>query len=187
MAGGIEVVGIVLALYPIVVDTWQAYKAAKSGTEVNQMIQRLQTEQIVFQEFVHHLVGSSITESQRALLIGSKPRERGQQGEEVGCWHDPGLQADLKARLGFEKMQNILTIVENIQALLGCMSKELPGAARTLVSQQERGEEVLDITFNIITYFGIALIWSGSVRRVNTPHSPLSNICDRPNIFLMRH
>jgi hypothetical protein len=127
MTGGFEAVGLVLSLYTVVVDAWQARKAAKSGVEVNQMIQRLKTEQIIYNEFIQHLVGSSISEAQRARLNTVNP------GEGVGLWDDHVLQSDLKRRLGFEKMQNVLTIVSNIQELLEAMREELPGAGRMFV------------------------------------------------------
>ncbi len=126
MTSGIEVVGIVLALYPIVVDAWQAYKAAKSGIEVAQLIQRLETEQIVFDEFVDRLVGSSISKTERASFNTQNPRQRGERGEVVGCWQNQELQADLKTRLGYSKMRNILDIIANIHKLLDTMRTELP-------------------------------------------------------------
>jgi hypothetical protein len=127
MTGGIEVIGLVLALYPLVVDAWHARKAVESGVEVNQMIQRLKTEQIIYNEFIQHLVGSSISEAERARLKRVSP------GQGNGCWDDPELQSDLKKRLGFEKMQNVLTLVGNIHVLLEAMREGLPGAGRMFV------------------------------------------------------
>lgn len=128
MSGAFEIVGLVLALYPVVVQAWLATnKAVKSGVDVSHMVQRLKTEQIIFNEFVQHLVGSSVSEAERARINSTSPRQ------ENGCWSDPELQADLRRRLGFEKMQNILTIVDNIHRLLESIREELPGAGRVFV------------------------------------------------------
>lgn len=125
---GFEVVGLVLALYPLVVHALRATnKAVKSGVDVSHMVQRLKTEQIIYNEFVQHLVGSSVSEAERARINSTSPRQ------EDGCWGDPELQADLKMRLGWEKMQNILTIVENIHKLLESIREEIPGAGRVFV------------------------------------------------------
>ena len=128
MADGFAVVGLVLALYPVVVDAWEAYKAAKSGAKTEQIVQRLRTEQIIYNEFVQYLVGSSVSEAQRARLNATSPL-----GEE-GFWSDPGLQEDLKRRFGFEKMETILKVVVNMYTLLVTMGQDLPGVGRSFVS-----------------------------------------------------
>jgi hypothetical protein len=175
MTSGFEIVGVVLAFYPIVVDAWQAYKAAKSGIEINQMIQRLKTEQIIFHEFVHHLVGSSISEAERARLNTSHPREA------AGCWKDPALESDLKMRLGYVKMQNILTIVGNIHTLLKSMSEELPGAGQTFVCF------CLSVLLSSLPKPNSANLISDFLRFANTLHSHPSSICDHPSIILGLH
>lgn len=134
MSGGIEVVGIVLALYPIVIDAWQAYKAAKTGVDVLPLITRFRTEHIIFEEFVGHLLGSSISEKEKAQLIKTSPRQRGGNEEAGGsCWQNPEVQADLKMRLGYSKMRNILAIIAHIHSLLEIMYTEL-SPTRPLVS-----------------------------------------------------
>ena len=126
MTGGIETVGIVLSLYPILNDAWRAHKAAKTGVEVGQLMRRFETEQIVFREFIDHLVGSSVSENEKTQLLETNPRQRGERGEEEGsCWQNSELQSELKTRLGHHKLQNILDIVASMHMLLERMQSEL--------------------------------------------------------------
>lgn len=134
MTGGIEIVGVVLALYPLIIDAWQAFKATTKEAEVRHMITRLATEQIVFNALVDQLVGDTVSKAERANLDNASPRHRGQHGEHANDhWQKPELQANLKRTLGYSKMQNILAIVANIYQILKSMSIELR-PSRPLVS-----------------------------------------------------
>ncbi|KAH6711845.1 hypothetical protein BKA61DRAFT_611681 [Leptodontidium sp. MPI-SDFR-AT-0119] len=138
MTGGIEIVGVVLALYPLIIDAWQAFKATTKEAEVRHMITRLATEQIVFNALVDQLVGDTVSKAERANLDNASPRHRGQHGEHANDhWQKPELQANLKRTLGYSKMQNILAIVANIYQILKSMSIELR-PSRPLLKRRPR-------------------------------------------------
>ncbi|KAH8596650.1 hypothetical protein B0O99DRAFT_685645 [Bisporella sp. PMI_857] len=129
---GLEAIGLVLGLYPVLLKACQIYKAAKSGTGIDKVIQRLQTERLVYKGFVNNLLLPDVNERQLALLVTST------SAQVVHCWNNEDIFQRVKARHGFETTKQILSIIKDLGELLQSIEKELPGVARSFEKQQSR-------------------------------------------------
>jgi hypothetical protein len=125
---GFEVIGVVLGVYPVVVNIYQGLRKSNQGVEA--LIRGLKTEEIIYNEWVSHLLGPNVSEAELFRLKAT----RGSSTEDLAGWHDFHLQTNLTARLGFAKAAHILTSVREINQLLESMRVDLPGAGRQFVS-----------------------------------------------------
>lgn len=124
---GFEVIGLVLGLYPIVLD---AYKKSK-GEGIEKAIRRLEIEKFLFDDFVTRLIGPDLQleEGQLVRLKASK---------DPACWKENDLQARLEHRYGFSKTKHIISLINDLNKLLLAIEKDLPGAARSFEKQQSK-------------------------------------------------
>lgn len=113
---GFEVVGVILGLYPIIGTVLKAYKASKGGKGAQQLIRVLKVEELIFGEFVHHLLAPNVSEAELVLLKASSS-------------HDPLLwtnaAASMTRRLGLEKARLIVEILQEMCILLRSLQGEL--------------------------------------------------------------
>lgn len=113
---GFEVVGLVLAIYPLVINGIQFYKACKSGQGWGLLLQEYKTEQIIYTEFVYHLLASDISEADlRQLTTRKKPNQ--------GLWRDKKLNDGLQERLGKDKSEVVISTLEEMDKLLISITK----------------------------------------------------------------
>jgi hypothetical protein len=119
---GFEVIGLVLGLYPIVVD---AYRKSK-GEGIEKAIRRLETEHLLFDDFVSRLLGPDLQLEEGQLL-------RLKTSKDPAFWKENNLRAKLEHRYGFVRTKNIISFINDLNKLLQDIGKELPGAARSFV------------------------------------------------------
>lgn len=119
---GFEVIGLVLGLYPIVVD---AYRKSK-GEGIEKAIRRLETEHLLFDDFVSRLLGPDLQLEEGQLL-------RLKTSKDPAFWKENDLQAKLEHRYNFVRTRNIISLISDLNKLLQDIGKELPGAARSFV------------------------------------------------------
>ncbi|KAL9609699.1 MAG: hypothetical protein Q9167_005549 [Letrouitia subvulpina] len=115
---GIEAAGIILGLYPVIITALDVYKATKGGKGALSLARNLKTEEIIFGEFVHHLVAPNVSKADLVRLkISASP--------DLALWTNKTLQADMRARLGAEKANNVVEILKEIHELLISLQEEL--------------------------------------------------------------
>ncbi|KAL9598500.1 MAG: hypothetical protein Q9219_004473 [cf. Caloplaca sp. 3 TL-2023] len=125
---GLEVVGVILGAYPLILSALDAYKATRGGKGALSLIRNLKTEEIIFGEFVHNLVGSNVSEGGLAHITATTSQSH-------ALWDSDTFKADLRTRLGSDKADNVIEILLEIRGLLDSVQQEL--------ASSDRGVEVL--------------------------------------------
>lgn len=115
---GFEVIGVVLGLWPMVANAVALYKATKEGRGSDLLLHQLDTEELIFRDFVHHLLAAEVSE---ADLIQLSDRNR----PNVGLWGDKGLHASLERRLGHDKSKVVLKTLKEMDKLLESLRQKL--------------------------------------------------------------
>jgi hypothetical protein len=117
---GFEVIGVVLGVWPVVLNALAVYKATKDGRGYGLLLNELRTEEIVYREFVQQLLQSDVPESDLVQLTSRKRSN-------VGLWQDKGLHFGLERRLGLEKSKIVLETLVEMDKLLVSLSDKLGG------------------------------------------------------------
>jgi hypothetical protein len=102
---GFEVVGVLLALFPIVVDTVRGYKHAKSGEPLEYLIKDVIAEQILFRSWIGHLLMPTVPPQAVKALLGPKSQK---------LWEDPGLRAAVERSFGAATTSYLLMTILDI-------------------------------------------------------------------------
>ncbi|MCJ1381136.1 hypothetical protein MMC17_004245 [Xylographa soralifera] len=118
---GFEIIGVILGVYPIIVDALALYKATKAGKRAAALTRNLKTESIIFGEFVYHLLAPNVSLDELTRLKDPK-------SPDLELWKDVTLHASLKDRLGSEKAEVVVEILQEIHALLRSLEIELSAA-----------------------------------------------------------
>lgn len=119
---GFEVIGLVLAFYPVVLDV---YKKCK-GEGIEKAIRRLEIERFLFDDFVSRLLGPDLQLEEGQLL-------RLKSSKDLNCWKENDLQAKLEHRHGFVKTKHVISLINDLHTSLQAIERDLPGAARSFV------------------------------------------------------
>jgi len=119
---GIEVVGILLAFYPVVIDGLKLCKAVSSGQGIALLCDDLENERIRYIEFLGLLFGQdAVREEQERLkdniLPISRPNPRQQR-----------QQRNLERRLGQAKAELVFSTLRNMHEVLQLMSQDIEKA-----------------------------------------------------------
>jgi hypothetical protein len=117
---GFEVIGVVLAAWPVVVSSLTKYKATKDGRGYGTLLNELRTEEFVYREFVQHLLQADVPE---ADLVQLTDRKR----PIVGLWKDRALNFSLERRLGHEKSKLVQETLVKMEKLLVSLGEKLGG------------------------------------------------------------
>jgi hypothetical protein len=128
---GFEVIGVVLGVYPVVVDAYRAYTATKSRQGVESLIRKLRIEEIIYDGWVSRLLAPNVSEAELLRLKTTKSNDP----RDLSSWQDLNMQSNLTARLGFQRAHQILSIVKEIGQLLESMKEDVPGVGREFVSR----------------------------------------------------
>ena len=117
---GFEVIGVVLGVWPVVLNGLALYKATKDGRAHSLLLNELKTEEIVYREFVQHLLQANVPE---ADLVQLTDRKR----SNVGLWKDQALHFRLERRLGEEKSRIVRETLAEMDKLLASLGEKLGG------------------------------------------------------------
>jgi hypothetical protein len=109
---------VVLGLWPRVGNAVTLYKATKDGKGSDLLLHQLDTEELIFRDFVHHLLAAEVSEGD---LIQLSDRNR----PNVGLWADKGLHANLERRLGLDKSKVVLKTLKEMDKLLESLRQKL--------------------------------------------------------------
>lgn len=110
---GLEVVGLILGIYPIIQGTLDVFR----GTRRGRLQRRLEVEKIIFQEFVHNLLASELPERDLARL-------RDEELSNLEIWKNRDLFLKVTRRLG-PKSDIVLSTLHDVHELLSVLSKEV--------------------------------------------------------------
>jgi hypothetical protein len=124
---GFEIVGLLLGLYPIVVDAVSVYKATKTGRAATSLIRKLRIEEVIYRQFVHKLLAPNVEGEDIYQLYFN------QQPPDIDRWQAVALNQKLRLRLGSDKADLILQILREIDNLLKDLNTELSSISRGMV------------------------------------------------------
>lgn len=113
---GFEVIGVILGLYPLIGTALMTYKATKGGKGAKKLVRDLKVEELIFGEFVHHLLAPNVTEAELVRLKDPKSLN-------ATSWRNAATS--MRNRLGLDKARIVIEISQEICALLKTLQKEL--------------------------------------------------------------
>jgi len=117
---GYEVIGVVLAVYPVVTDGIKLWKAVASGQGIAELNDDLKNEEIRYKESLGRLFEIDVVkEEQTRLLAGKTPAPN----------PTPRQQTNLERRLGKTKTDLIFSTLECMNGVLESMRADI-GKAR---------------------------------------------------------
>jgi hypothetical protein len=108
---GFEIIGVVLAVWPVVMNAISLYKATKGGRGVESLRIQLDTEAFIFRQFVSNLLSSDVAEADLIQISASN-------GPNTSFWRDKGLHSKLETRLGPDGTRVVQSNLEEISRLL---------------------------------------------------------------------
>lgn len=117
---GFEVVGLVLSLYPVVIDALRVYQSVRSGEWIAGIAKALQVEEVVYEEFVEILLKPNVSEAELVALMSMKYKS-----PELERWRDTDLHLRLSKFFGPKKARAILSKLEDIQVELESIRSDL--------------------------------------------------------------
>ena len=115
---GFEVIGVVLGVWPLLINAVALYKATKDGRRAERLRTQLDTEEFIFRQFVHDLLSSDVAE---ADLMQLSDRNR----PNTGLWSDRGLHSKLETRLGPIRSTIVLSSLVEMDKLLTSLRDKL--------------------------------------------------------------
>jgi hypothetical protein len=124
---GFEIVGLLLGLYPLVVDAVNVYKATKTSRAATSLIRKLKIEEVIYRQFVYKLVAPNIqgADIYRFTLNQEPPG--------LGPWQNVAMNQKLRIRLGPETADFVLDILREIERLLKDLNADLSNISRGMV------------------------------------------------------
>jgi hypothetical protein len=113
---GLEVIGLVLAIWPLVVNGITIYKSVKSSQGWSLLLQEFRIEKTLYVEFVCRLLASDISEADlHQLGTGNKLNQ--------ALWEDESLKNSLRGRLGPEKLEIVVSALEEMNKILTSLTE----------------------------------------------------------------
>jgi hypothetical protein len=124
---GFEITGLLLGLYPIVIDAVNLYKATKTGRAAASLIRKLKTESMIYSQFVRKLLAPNVPDEEIDRFLKQEPPD-------LNRWQAVMLDQKLRCRLGPETANLILEILREIEMLLKDLKTELSSISRGMVT-----------------------------------------------------
>jgi hypothetical protein len=120
---GFEVVGVVLALYPIILHGVRTYKQLRSFQPLEYLIKDILAEQIIFRSWIGHLLIPSVpVEALRDMLDPNSSK--------FGRWQDPGLKSAIEQSFGTTTTAYLLVTLNDIHKELCAIKSALSYATK---------------------------------------------------------
>jgi len=115
---GFEVIGVVLGVWPLVMNAVALYKATKGIRGADLLRTQLDTEEFIFRQFVYDLLSSDVAEADLVKLSDrNKPNPV--------LWRDKALHSKLEARLGPDRSRIVLSSLAEMDKLLAGLRDKL--------------------------------------------------------------
>jgi hypothetical protein len=126
---GVEVIGIILALYPVVVDLAKTYKNIK-GSGSSELNRAIFVTETIYVQTCRGLLESALSQEEVQRLMSGKSGGRVDQTS----WADVRLHEKLRARLGDEKLSVALDFLIEMRSSLDEVKTKLANMCRGTVS-----------------------------------------------------
>jgi hypothetical protein len=127
---GFEIVGLLLGLYPIVIQAVDVYKATKNGRAAASLFRKLKTEEVIYRQFVQKLLAPNVQDDVPYQLYLN------QVSSNLDRWKSVALNQKLRLRLGSDTADLILQILQEIDLLLKDLNTELQSIGRGMVRRR---------------------------------------------------
>ena len=128
---GLEIVGVILALYPIVIDLAKSYKAVR-GSNGHELNRKMRVAFMNYQSTVSLLLASAVSQQELQRLVAS------QDPASHTHLQDPELEGKLLARLGSQRLEITMNFLTEMNTLLDQVNKELTKAQGTVGTRYPR-------------------------------------------------
>ena len=115
---GFEVVGVVLALFPIVVDVVRTYRVVDSGQPLEHLIKEICTEEMIFRGWVAQLLIKTGCDALVKEMMDPKSAKHRK-------WQDPSLRAAVQQVLGFATADFLLSTFSDIHIEMKAIEEAL--------------------------------------------------------------
>lgn len=119
---GFEVVGVILGAWPLIMRAVDIYKATKDGRGAERLRLELDTEEVIFREFLHALLSSNVSD---ADLVQLSVQLNDRSKPNADLWKDRALQSKLERRLGPNKTRVTLSSLVEIEKLLASLRDQI--------------------------------------------------------------
>jgi hypothetical protein len=115
---GFEVIGVIMGMWPDIKKAVAEYKATEHDMEADMLRDELDTEELIFKQFLHALFSSDVADADLVQLIDIyKPN--------VGLWRDQALHSKIERRLGADRSRILSVALEEIEILLFSLRDKL--------------------------------------------------------------
>ena len=121
---GFEVVGVVLALFPVVVDGVRTWKQVNSGQPLEHLIRDIITEQMIFRCWLGRLLMPAVRVEALKEMLDPK-------SDKYGRWKDPCLRTAIEQAFGFATTDFLLSTFDDIHKELRAIQEALSYIAKT--------------------------------------------------------
>lgn len=123
---GFEAIGLILAVWPLVVNGLQLYKAAKNGQGWDLLCDEFRVEEFLYIDCVRHLLAADVSEGDLLQLTSrDKPNQH--------LWNDPVLHKSLEKRLGRERTTMVLKTLQEMDTILSSLAEKFTVHENTAV------------------------------------------------------
>lgn len=134
---GFEIVGVILGVYPMITAGLKVYQASKTARRgAASLALALNTEEIIFTEFVQNLLAPNVSEADLVRLTDPS-------SQSIELWKDTTLHQNLRNRLGSKKAEVVLDTLQEIRELLSSLQDELSRKDHGMVRDLMRGPKWL--------------------------------------------
>jgi hypothetical protein len=161
---GFEVIGVLLGVWPVIVNGLTMYKASKDGRGYGLLLNELRAEEFVYREFVQHLLQADVPEADLVRLTDSKRSN-------MDLWKDRKLHFSLERRLGREKSHIVLETLAQMDPLLVSLGEKLCGTDDVRFLSNITGTSP-PIPIHIVYFFVLELRVSTVEGENSKQHSP---------------
>lgn len=119
---GLEVAGLilgVLGVFPVLITAVKTAVKGRVAPSASSWARKLRTEEVLFHQFVSHLLASDVSDGDIQKLLGQGP------SPDLDTWEDPRLEATLLKKLGKKKAGNMMDILGEIREFLQALNDEI--------------------------------------------------------------
>lgn len=124
---GIEIFGVILGLYPVIVELAQTYKRMR-GSGSADLNRGVIVASAMYDDTVKKILESAVSQQEMQRLVP------GQGPIDQPLWQEPALQRKLLARLGSEKLDLTIGYLSQMKTSLDQVKTELTNMCRGTVS-----------------------------------------------------
>ncbi|KAK1449004.1 hypothetical protein CMEL01_08319 [Colletotrichum melonis] len=142
---GVEAVGLVLGLWPIITSLVKGYKATKDGDDRRSFLLKIDIQQTIYESCVRQLIEEN-EESIDLDLTNAKIRQL-----DISFWQRPSFRVKLHDRLGSRDFELMESVLKQIEKTMESLRSQLENGQADLVSPCEsfnKGGHDADLNIN---------------------------------------